>query len=79
MTPVPNTRSLEVRRLGTVSYPDGLALQRELVEQRRAGAIDDVLVLLQHPPVITLGVKGDGGRSSRIAATCTVTCAMSKR
>jgi lipoyl(octanoyl) transferase len=50
-----------------VSYPDGLALQRELVEQRRAGAVDDVLVLLQHPPVITLGVKGDGGRSNILA------------
>ena len=67
MTPVPITRSLEVRRLGIVSYPDGLALQRDLVEQRRAGAIDDVLVLLQHPPVITLGVKGDGGRSNILA------------
>jgi lipoyl(octanoyl) transferase len=61
------TRPLEIRRLGVVSYPDGLALQRDLVEQRRAGAIDDVLVLLQHPPVITLGVKGAGGRSNILA------------
>jgi lipoyl(octanoyl) transferase len=53
--------------MGLVSYPDGLALQRELVEQRRAGAISDVLVLLEHPPVITLGVKGDGGRSHVLA------------
>jgi lipoyl(octanoyl) transferase len=67
MTPDPITRSLQVRRLGIVSYPDGLALQRDLVEQRRAGVIDDVLVLLQHPPVITLGVKGDGGRSNILA------------
>jgi lipoyl(octanoyl) transferase len=67
MTPDPSARRLEIRRLGVVSYPDGLALQRELVEQRRTGAIDDVLVLLQHPPVITLGVKGDGGRSNILA------------
>jgi lipoyl(octanoyl) transferase len=60
-------RTLEIRRLGVVSYPDGLALQRDLVEQRRAGAIGDVLVLLQHPPVITLGVKGDGGRTNILA------------
>jgi lipoyl(octanoyl) transferase len=38
-------------------------MQRELVEQRRAGAIDDVLLLLEHPHVLTVGVRGDGGRS----------------
>jgi lipoyl(octanoyl) transferase len=57
-------RIVEVRRLGTVPYADGLKLQRELVEERRAGRIGDLLLLLQHPPVITLGVKGDGGRSN---------------
>ena len=61
------TRSLEVRRLGTVSYPDALAMQRALVEERRAGTVPDLLILLQHPPVITLGVKGDGGRSNVLA------------
>jgi lipoyl(octanoyl) transferase len=62
-------RSLEIRRLGVVPYEDGLALQRALVEERRTGAIGDVLVLLQHPPVITLGVKGDGGRANILATT----------
>jgi lipoyl(octanoyl) transferase len=51
-----------------VPYTDALALQRALVEERRAGTIPDVLLLLQHPPVITVGVKGDGGRSN-ITAT----------
>ena len=60
-------RSLEIRRLGVVPYEDGLALQRALVEERRTGATGDVLVLLQHPPVITLGVKGDGGRANILA------------
>jgi len=60
-------RPLEVRRLGVVGYEDGLALQRELVEDRKAGRIDDVLLLLQHPAVITLGVKGDGGRANIVA------------
>jgi lipoyl(octanoyl) transferase len=50
-------RPLEVRRLGVVSYGDGLELQRELVEERRAGRVPDLLLLLQHPPVITLGVR----------------------
>ena len=42
-------------------------MQRALVEQRRRGEISDLLVLLQHPPVITLGVRGDGGRSNIVA------------
>jgi lipoyl(octanoyl) transferase len=60
-------RSLEVRRLGTVPYGEALALQRALVEERRAGRVADLLLLLQHPRVITLGVKGDGGRSNIVA------------
>jgi lipoyl(octanoyl) transferase len=60
-------RPLEIRALGTVSYGAALQLQRALVERRRAGEIPDHLLLLQHPPVITLGVKGDGGRSNIVA------------
>jgi lipoyl(octanoyl) transferase len=54
---------LEVRRLGIVPYAEALALQRTLVEERRGERVPDLLLLLQHPPVITLGVRGDGGRS----------------
>jgi lipoyl(octanoyl) transferase len=61
------SRVLEVRRLGVVGYAEALATQRALVEERKAGAIEDLLILLQHPPVITLGVKGDGGRSNVVA------------
>ena len=50
-------RPLDVRRVGVVSYGDGLELQRTLVEERRAGRIPDLLLLLQHPQVITLGVR----------------------
>ena len=42
-------------QLGRISYAEGLALQRELVEARRAGCAGDALVLLEHPPVLTLG------------------------
>jgi lipoyl(octanoyl) transferase len=55
---------LEIRRLGLSRYADALQLQRSLVEERRAGRVPDLLLLLQHPPVITVGVKGDGGRSN---------------
>jgi lipoyl(octanoyl) transferase len=61
-------RELEVRRLGLVPYDEALAMQRQLVEERRAGRVPDLLLLLQHPAVITLGVKGDGGRANIVAA-----------
>ena len=60
-------RPIEIRRLGVVPYAEALAMQRSLVEERRADRIPDLLLLLQHPPVITLGVKGDGGRSNILA------------
>ena len=46
---------------------EALALQRALVEERRADRIGDTLLLVEHPPVITLGVRGDGGRSHILA------------
>jgi len=58
---------LEVRRLGVVPYAEALALQRALVEERRSDRVPDTLLLLQHPPVITLGVRGDGGRANIVA------------
>lgn len=58
---------LDIRRLGVVPYDEALQLQRALVEDRKAGRIPDQLLLLQHPPVITVGVKGDGGRSNILA------------
>ncbi|MGE3274484.1 MAG: lipoyl(octanoyl) transferase LipB [Vicinamibacterales bacterium] len=60
-------RPLDVRRLGLVPYGDALELQRALSDDRKAGRIPDTLLLLQHPHVLTLGVKGDGGRSHVLA------------
>ncbi|HUK37321.1 MAG TPA: lipoyl(octanoyl) transferase LipB [Vicinamibacterales bacterium] len=57
----------EVRRLGLVPYADALALQKQLVEERRHGTIGDVLLLVEHPHVLTLGVRGDGGRTHILA------------
>ncbi len=44
-----------VEQPGTVGYRDALRLQEEKVEQRKAGLIPDTLLLLEHPPVYTLG------------------------
>ena len=46
---------IQVLQLGTVTYADGLALQNRLIELRKGNVIGDVLLLLEHPPVITLG------------------------
>jgi lipoyl(octanoyl) transferase len=53
-------KALAVRRLGLVPYADGLELQRRLVDDRKADRIPDTLLLLQHPHVLTVGVKKDG-------------------
>jgi lipoate-protein ligase B len=47
-------QALETRWLGTLSYGAALQRQLEAVEARRAGG-PDVLLLLEHPPVVTLG------------------------
>jgi len=49
------TRTLEVRRLGTMPYQEALDVQAEAVKARRAGNIPDTLFLVEHPHVITLG------------------------
>ncbi len=41
--------------LGRIPYAESLALQQELVELRHQGHIDNTLLLLEHPPVLTLG------------------------
>ena len=59
---------MDVRTLGRIGYQEALDLQADLVEQRRRGDIGDVLLLLEHPPVITLGVKTRNTRTNIIAS-----------
>ena len=53
-----------VRRLGTVDYQSALDLQKRLVEERKQGLIPDQLLLLEHPPVITLGARNHNSRAN---------------
>jgi lipoyl(octanoyl) transferase len=46
---------ISVIQLGSIDYATGLRLQQRLVELRKEGRIGDVLLLLEHSPVITLG------------------------
>ena len=48
-------RPLLVRHLGRVPYAEGLQIQEQLVAERQAGRIVDVLLLLEHEPVFTMG------------------------
>jgi lipoyl(octanoyl) transferase len=51
-----NERPLEVVQAGLVPYRDALEWQRRLAQDRIAGRLPhDVLLLLEHPPVVTLG------------------------
>jgi lipoyl(octanoyl) transferase len=49
---------ISVLQLGTIDYATGLSLQQRLVDLRKEGRIGDVLLLLEHSPVITLGRNG---------------------
>jgi lipoyl(octanoyl) transferase len=46
---------LTVYRLGQVEYSDGLTLMKRFEDARRQGLVGDSLLLLEHPPVLTLG------------------------
>lgn len=52
-------RVCELRNLHLVTYENGMRLQQKFVELRQEETIADQLLLLEHPPVITLGRGGD--------------------
>lgn len=57
--------------LARIAYGLAVDLQNELVARRQAGEIDDVLLLLEHEPVITLGRRAD---ESHVLATREALC-----
>ncbi len=48
-----------MKRLGLVDYGQAQELQKRLVQQRKRDKIEDQLLLVEHPPVITLGKSDD--------------------
>ena len=50
--------SCHIVDLGLIGYAEACALQKRIVAARKAGAIEDVLLLCEHPHVITLGRNG---------------------
>ena len=51
-------RKLTLLDLGRKDYGEVWVIQKKLVEQVISGACRDTLILVEHPPVITLGRKG---------------------
>jgi lipoyl(octanoyl) transferase len=56
----------ELHQLGRMSYAEAFAVQRDLVEKRKQGAIPDQLLFVEHPHVITMGRNG---RASNLLAS----------
>lgn len=50
--------NLQVVLAGLMDYQEALKMQKRLLQLRQAGKIQDILLLLEHPPVITLGKRG---------------------
>src|SRR5215472_2597366 len=55
------TNELWIERLGTMPYGEALEYQRAVARARISGEIpEDVLLLVEHPPVVTLGRSAKG-------------------
>lgn len=60
---------LSVRDLGLLPYSAALELQRELARKRISGELEhDILLMVQHPPVVTLGRKAQHGQDNTATA-----------
>jgi lipoate-protein ligase B len=53
---------LAIRDCGLADYRGALVLQQELQEQRRSGQVGDTVLIVEHPPVITLGARQSANR-----------------
>ena len=49
---------IDIRHLGVMDYDQALLLQKELAQKRSLNQIHDTLLLLEHPPTYTLGMRG---------------------
>ena len=52
-------RKIDILNLGIKPYKEVWDLQKELVEKRRNGQINDTLILVEHEPVYTMGKNAD--------------------
>ena len=50
---------INIVRLDRIDYKDALEIQEKLLDLRQQGKVGDMLLLLEHPPVLTLGRRGE--------------------
>ena len=50
---------IKVAKLGRLEYGKALAVQEKLLALRQAGKIGDIMLLVEHPPVLTVGRRGE--------------------
>src|SRR5262245_28320537 len=58
ISPQSDLRLCHAVNLGTIAYAEAVTLQERLVTARKAGAVPDLLLLCEHPHVVTLGRNG---------------------
>ena len=51
--------TLKILFLGKCEYRKALEIQYKLLEKRQKGEIEDTLIIVEHPPVITLGNQAE--------------------
>lgn len=52
-------RECRVIQLGLCDYMDAYKIQKQILDQRKSGTIPDTLLFLSHPPVLTIGRRGN--------------------
>ena len=50
---------IKVVKLGRLEYGKALGIQEKLLALRQAGKIGDIMLLVEHPPVLTVGRRGE--------------------
>lgn len=55
--------SMNICKIGHMPYEEALQLQYELVDARQENRIGNTLLLLEHPPVITMGTHADNANT----------------
>ena len=58
----------DIRWIGEIDYKSAVELQSKLAAERLENSIPDTLLLLEHPPTITIGRSGKGGKDDNIVA-----------
>ena len=61
-----NCSSLDIFLLGSLEYEEALELQENLFEKRLNDKVNDTLLILEHPSVITIG---RGGSANNVIAS----------